>query len=166
EEQARKDRALAQVAALLNAEPEGVPALLDGLGAVRGDVLPRLRALWAEEGRPEDAGRRGRVGLALLPVDAAAVKGWLHERLLRAEDPRELLLLRNGLHAHREEMLADLWRRVDDRKARPEERFRALAALAAYDPDARRWPQVRHEVARGLVGVNPLHLKGWADAFR
>jgi formylglycine-generating enzyme required for sulfatase activity/tRNA A-37 threonylcarbamoyl transferase component Bud32 len=166
EEQARKERALAQVAALLNAEPEGVPALLDGLKAVRGDVLPRLRALWAEKDQPQAAGQRSRVGLALLPVDAAAVKGWLQARLLTAEDPRELLLLRSGLKAHRDELRQELWQRVNDKKARPDERFRALAALAAYDPGSRRWPQVRREVARGLVGVNPLHLKAWADAFR
>jgi hypothetical protein len=48
EEKARDERALAQVDALLHADPSAVPDLLAGLEANREHVLPRLRYLWAD----------------------------------------------------------------------------------------------------------------------
>src|SRR5262249_26313833 len=127
EEQARKGRALAQVEALLNADPRAVPALLEGLGANPGDVLPRLRGLWAAgDGVAPRVG--GCVGRALLPVEAAQVKGWLSGWLLLAGDPPEVLLVRDGLRPYRAELVPDLWRRADDPAAAPEVRFRALVA--------------------------------------
>src|SRR5262249_20897842 len=42
EEQARRDRALAQVDALLNATPKAVPTILAGLASYREQIRPRL----------------------------------------------------------------------------------------------------------------------------
>jgi formylglycine-generating enzyme required for sulfatase activity len=176
EEQARKERALAQVDALLNADPKAVPALLAGLEATRDDVLPRLRELWAEEGRPEARTRRGRVGLALLPVEPGLVKDWLFAWMLEADDPREMLLVREGLRPYRADLREQLWARsnpllpiaflVEGKEDRPKERFRALVALAAYDPHDKRWEQWGGQVLEGLLTANPLHLGTWAKALR
>jgi formylglycine-generating enzyme required for sulfatase activity/tRNA A-37 threonylcarbamoyl transferase component Bud32 len=195
QEQARKGRALAQVDALLSADPEAVPALLAGLEPTRDDVLPRLRELWAQKPHPDTLLQRGRVGLALLPTDPELVKRWLYVRMLHAEtvrdvlewldsgdvfnqtvgpfeaqlrrnDPRETLLLRDGLRAYGPEFRPDLWRRVEDPATSPETRFRALVALAAYDPDDARWEQRGEAVLEQLLTANPLHLGTWARALR
>jgi hypothetical protein len=52
EDQERTRRALAQVDALLSADPRAVPAILDNLAQQRADVLPRLRQVWAEPDTP------------------------------------------------------------------------------------------------------------------
>jgi hypothetical protein len=166
EEQARKERALARIDALLTADPQAVPALLAGLETTPEDVLPRLRELWAQPDRPKERTRRIRVALALLTLKADPVKDWLFDRLVEVEDPRELLLLRGRLQPYQAELRPQLWRRVTGAKKRPEERFRALAALAAYDPQSPRWPHVRREVVGKVVSVNPLLLGAWADVFR
>jgi formylglycine-generating enzyme required for sulfatase activity/tRNA A-37 threonylcarbamoyl transferase component Bud32 len=188
EEQARKERALAQVNALLNADPEAVPTLLAGLAATREDVLPRLRELWAREDTWHQRVQRGRVGLALLPVEPALVKNWLYVRMLgtedprelrgaaagpqgiiRPEDPREILLLRDGLRSFGAELSPDLWRRVEDPETGAEVRFRALVALAAFDADDKRWEQRGEEVLEQLLtanSANALYLFTWAEALR
>jgi formylglycine-generating enzyme required for sulfatase activity/tRNA A-37 threonylcarbamoyl transferase component Bud32 len=169
EEQARRDRALARVEALLNAEPDAVPALLADLETAREDVEPQLRAVWAGWDNQADPRRRARAGLALLPVEAALVKDWLFARLLEVKDPREMLLIRDGFRPHRADLVPRLWQRIDSLRgkgAKEAGRLRALAALADYDPASPRWPAVRREVVRGLVTVNPLHLPPWAQAFR
>jgi formylglycine-generating enzyme required for sulfatase activity len=166
ERQARRGRALAQVDALLNADPRAVPALLTGLEATRDDVLPRLHELWAQPEPALDPVKRGRVGLALLPVEPETVRDWLYAWMLRAEDPREMLLVRDGLRPHQAELRRGLWERVEDPATAPEARFRALAALAAFDPDDDRWGQRGGTVAGHLLQVNSLHLGTWAEAVR
>jgi formylglycine-generating enzyme required for sulfatase activity/tRNA A-37 threonylcarbamoyl transferase component Bud32 len=175
-EQARKERALAQVDALLSADPKAVPALLAGLEATPDDVLPRLRELWAEEDRPQRRTRRGRVGLALLTVEPGLVKDWLCTWMLEADDPREVLLVREALWPYRAELREWLWQRTNlllhvldlyiNEKDRPKERFRALVALAAYDPGDKRWEQDGELVLEELLTANPLYLGTWADALR
>src|SRR5262249_43982807 len=140
EEQARQERALAQVDALLHAEAKSVPALLAALEPTRADVLPRLRELWGDEQLPH--AKRNRVALALLPVEPATVKLYLFGRMLEEFDPQEMLLLRDGLRPFQAELRQDLWEEVEnalDNESDREERFRALVALAAFDPDDERW---------------------------
>src|SRR5205814_6888387 len=86
EEQARKDRALAQVEALLTANPRAVPAILDSLKATRADVLPRLHELWqGGQLAPRVANtQRVRAGLALLALDGGALDEPLHTWILQA----------------------------------------------------------------------------------
>ena len=166
EEQARKERALAQVDALLNADPQAVPALLAGLETTREDVLPGLRELWAEEDQPKTRTRRGRVALALLPVEPALVKDWLYRWMLQVDDPREFLLLRDELRIYQVELREDLWKRADDPTTRLEQRFRALVALAAFDADSDHWKQKGEVVLEHLLTTDPLYLRTWAEALR
>jgi formylglycine-generating enzyme required for sulfatase activity len=166
EERARKERALAQIQALLEASPQAVPGILAGLEPYRDDVLPRLRQLWDQEDRREMRPRLIRVGLALLPVDADAVKGRLYPWMLQASDPQVVLLVRDALRPYRAEFRKDLWKQVDERRTPPEQRFRALVALAAFDVDNGRWEQQGAAVLEQLLRANPLHLPAWVEGLR
>jgi hypothetical protein len=157
---------LAQVDALLSADPQAVPALLAALGPTRDDVLPRLRQLWAEGELPLGKVQRGRVGLALLPVEPDEVRDWLAAWLLRAEDPREMVLLRDTLTPHAAGLGEPLWAKADDQTAPAAERFRALVALATFDRDGKGWPRSAPLAAEQLLGANPLHRATWQPALR
>jgi len=168
EEQARKERALAQVEALLTANPRAVPALLDGLKATRADVLPRLHELWKSSQRAErvETTRRVRVGLALLALDGGAVNEPLHDWILHADDPQEVLLLRDVLRPQRATLAPALWQATDAAKVMSEQRFQALVALAAFDPENPRWRQSGDQVVTQFLSENPLHLGLWVEALR
>jgi formylglycine-generating enzyme required for sulfatase activity len=166
EEQARKARALSQVNALLDANPRAVPAILDGLEEVRGDVLPRLEEVWHQEDNPQTHGHRLRAALALLPAQPEMVKGALFEWLIQIDDPAEMLLVRDRLLPYREELRPQLWQRVEDPATRPEARFRALVALAAFDAGNERWKERGEAVLEQLLTADPLYLGTWTEALR
>jgi formylglycine-generating enzyme required for sulfatase activity/tRNA A-37 threonylcarbamoyl transferase component Bud32 len=166
EEQARKERAVAQVDALLSADPQAVSALLAGLEPTRADVLPRLRHLWAAPEESNSRVQRGRVGLALLSVEPDAVRGWLATWMLQAPDPREMVLLRDALAPHAAGLRAGLWAQAGDNKAPPDQRFRALVALAAFDPQGEGWSKHADLATEQLLGANTLHLGTWLQALR
>jgi serine/threonine protein kinase/formylglycine-generating enzyme required for sulfatase activity len=166
EERARKGRALAQVDALVKADPQAVPALLAGLEATRDDVLPRLRELWKQPDQPARRQERGRVGLALLPVEGPAVKGWLYDWMEQAGDPLEILLLRDALQPYGAELAPELWRKVDAQEITAPERFRALVALAAFDRRSPRWQKAGSQAVEQLLAANPLHLGLWTKALQ
>jgi serine/threonine protein kinase/formylglycine-generating enzyme required for sulfatase activity len=166
EEQARKERGLAQIQALLAANPRAVPSLLAGLEPVREDVLPRLRQLWDQPDRPEIRSHLIRVGLALLPVDADTVKGRLYPWMLQTSDPQEMLLLRDALQPYGKDFREDLWKKVDEPRTPPVERFRTLVALAAFDPVNDRWQQRGEALLEQLLTANPLYLPTWVEGVR
>jgi formylglycine-generating enzyme required for sulfatase activity/tRNA A-37 threonylcarbamoyl transferase component Bud32 len=166
EKQARKERALAQVDALLTAAPEGVPALLAGLRPFHAEVRPRLMEVWQEPDGPATRLRRLRAGLALLDSDSAAVKPQLSAWLLDTTDPREFLLLRDGLRPYGAELNAGLWKAAEASESTAAQRFRALVALAAYDPDNPRWPRAGPRVVEQWLSANALHVGLWTDALR
>src|SRR5262249_2941297 len=90
----KKQRALAQVNALRDATPGAVPGILADLEANPTGVLPRLHELWQEGG---EQSRRMRLALALLPVEPQTVRDELVAWMLNAEDPAEVLLVRDAL---------------------------------------------------------------------
>ena len=154
----RRERALAQVNALRDAAPGAVPGILADLERSRADVLPRLRELWAEEGGDEC--RHMRVALALLPVEPETVREPLLGWMLKADDPAEVLLVRDALQPHAAALLDRLWRTADT--AGTGERFRALVTLAAFDPQGAGWAKQQTTAVEVLVTANPLHLGTWA----
>jgi formylglycine-generating enzyme required for sulfatase activity len=159
EEQARKDRALAQVNRLCDAAPAAVPGILADLEANRDDVLPRLRELYAES---RAGGTRTRLALALLPVEPEAVRDELMAWMLAAVDPAEVLLVRDALKTHAAGLKKRLWTQANDGAVPSRVRFRALVALAAFDPDSPRWTKAAPGLLDELLTANPLHLGAWA----
>jgi formylglycine-generating enzyme required for sulfatase activity len=169
EEQARRkaeqDRALSRVIALGDAAPGAVPGLLAELEATREEVLPRLRDLWADKAGG-DPGRRMRVGLALLPVEPDAVRDELADWPLRVADPAEAILFRDVLARHAPELRERFWEKAVDKTASQEERFRAFAALAGFDPAGDRWtPDAGREIVQVMTST-PRNLETWARALR
>jgi hypothetical protein len=170
-ERAQQERALEQVHALTEAVPEAVPALLAELADNPDTVLPRLRDLWHNwviwrKTRPEtDVRSRLRVGLALLPVEPDIVCDELAKGMLDEKDPAEMLLYREQLAAHGPELAAGLWRRAEDPANKAGVRFRALVALARFDPENRRWAKVGPAAVDELLSANPLHLGTWVQAL-
>jgi hypothetical protein len=156
-------RARRQVAALPDAAPGRVPAILEELEANREEVLPLLRQHYAEE---KVQSRRMRLALALVPVEPARFRGPLTRWMLRAEDPAEVVLVREVLAPYRRELAARLWAKAQDAREPAGVRWRALVALAAYDPDNRRWRKLGPQVAQHLLAANPLHREMWAEALR
>ena len=169
---ASDERALAQVNALLDATPQAVPAILRGLDDYREQIRPRLEEV---RRKPEPVGatdatrqlwrqHRARAALALLPDPA--VREELVQWLLQAKEPAEVLLVREELAAHGKELAAGLWRTVDDPGTKAAARFRALVALARFDPDSRRWGKAGSAAVEELLSANALHLGTWVQALR
>ena len=48
----------------------------------------------------------------------------------------------------------------------PDESFRALVALAAFDPEDRRWSAQAPDAVAYLMKADPLHLGPWVAALR
>jgi hypothetical protein len=131
--QADSARLKAQVDRLADAAPGGVPAILDELAESK-DVQVYLRKRYEQQ---TDRARI-RLALALAPVAPEQVVEELVDWMLKEKEPAEVLLVRKTLGPHAAEVKGRLWNKAKDTKAAPAERFRALAALASFDP-GRKW---------------------------
>ncbi|MCI0462498.1 MAG: SUMF1/EgtB/PvdO family nonheme iron enzyme [Gemmataceae bacterium] len=158
----QQHRILTQLDALRTAVPEAVPGILGDLRVNRSQVLSGLRALYASE---QDRGLRARLALALVEVEPETVRAELAQWLVQAEDPAEGRLVRDALTPHAGDLKEGLWRQARDAD-QPAVRFRALAALAAFDADNPAWKGHGPLAAEQMMQANPLHLGVWLEAFR
>jgi formylglycine-generating enzyme required for sulfatase activity/tRNA A-37 threonylcarbamoyl transferase component Bud32 len=162
EEQQRKHRGHAQVNALCDAAPGAVPGILADLEANRDSVLSQLRERFADEVVQP---KRLRLALALLPIEPEKLRDELAAWLLQVGDPAEVLLMRDALRPHAADLTNRLWQQVDERTRPADERFRALVALASFDPANPRWNAVAPVVVDELLTANALHLGTWVKAL-
>jgi formylglycine-generating enzyme required for sulfatase activity len=161
-EEANRRRVRAQVEGLGTAAAAAIPDQLRALDAQHAEALPHLRALWAEGGaKPE----RMRFALALLPDDPS-LRDDVAAAMLAAADPREVLLLLDGLKPFAAELKEGLWRRASDKSAAAVARFRALVALSALDPADARWKDAGRPAVEQLLQANSLYLGDWSKALR
>jgi formylglycine-generating enzyme required for sulfatase activity len=160
--EAQRRRVLARIEQLQTATPQAVPDILAELRAEEEAILPRLRELWAQE---EDVGRRMRAGLALLNDEPALVKDGLAAWILQTEEPRELLLAREALMPFAAELAPQLWRHFEQADSSPATRFRALLALAAFDPKNLRWHEAAPFATEELLGADKLYSATLAEAL-
>ena len=163
----QKERTQAMVFALRQAAPGAVINILLLFRDVYGmdAVLPTLREQWAaKDAKPQ---MRMRVGLVLLGRKDANVSDDLADWLLKVSDPAEMLVVRDWLGWHAATELRDrFWKVAEDAAALPEERFRALVALAAFDPRNKQWAKHAPAVVERMLAANPLHLGIWVEALR
>jgi serine/threonine protein kinase/formylglycine-generating enzyme required for sulfatase activity len=172
-EAANQNQALAQVEALLEATPGAVPDLLKGLDRVRERVRPRLVEIRKQPPprTPSEAElrryrqRQTRASLALLDEDPDEVE-FLRERILAVDlDPEECLVLRDYLAPFSARLVPGLWQVVERQKSSPEQRFRALVALAHFDPKDPRWEGCSEHIIGPLLSADPLHVGIWTRAL-
>jgi formylglycine-generating enzyme required for sulfatase activity len=93
------------------------------------------------------------------------VRDQLVQWLLEANDPSEVLLVRKALLPYKGQLKEQLWARMTDAKE-PAQRFRALVALARFDPDSERWAGQGTAAVAELLEANPLHLGPWVEALQ
>jgi hypothetical protein len=105
------------------------------------------------------------VQLALLPVDSKQ-EDYLYKRLLTAA-PNEFSVLLDALAPHKDELVEKLWAVVEQpAEGHEQQRLRAAAALASYDPEGQRWAKVQNQIADDLVAVPAVYLATWMEALR
>lgn len=150
---------------LLDANTSEVPAVVADMSSYRRWIDPLLRDAAAQAEASKDARKQLHASLALLPVDGGQVD-YLYGRLLDAE-PHEVLVIRDGLAWHKDELLAKLWVAVETpEKGKASQRLRAASALARYDPESQQWDKASALVDNDLVLENPVFLSQWSEAFR
>ncbi len=157
----RRAHALAQVDALPDASAATVPFLLREIAPQHRGLSEKLTAKWQDE--TLTPAQRLRIGLAL--VADPAVRSQLVEMACGADNPDEVLLVRDALAPYRAEMLPDLWRRVHTEGITARKRISLLAILASLDPDSAEWPRYAGATVDQYLMANPLHLGSWKTAF-
>ena len=127
-------------------------------GGRRASIDSLLRDAHVDAQRNEDADRRLRASLGLLPVDPTQVD-YLHERLFQAQTKaKDCVVIRDALREHlqgKEAVTARLWALVQDASGEQEQRFRAACVLAAIAPADARWPKASVVWTRSAVVVAP-----------
>lgn len=149
---------------LLEATTADVPAIVKDMASYRGWVDPLLREAGGEAETRNDPRRKLHTSLALLPVDPRQVD-YLYGRLLQAE-PHEMLVIREALAGHKEELSARLWSLAENPKSDQDQRFGAACALARFEPDNPRWKHISADVAAKLVTQNPVVLGHWTEILQ
>jgi formylglycine-generating enzyme required for sulfatase activity len=163
DEQRKATHAAGLVQSLLTADTAQAPAIIGEISEYRKWADPPLR----EEYDQAAANSRQQLhaSLALLPVDASQVD-YLYLRLLDAA-PGEVPVIRDALAPHKEELVEKLWAVVErPGKDKAQQRLRAAAALAKYDPESEKWAKCSPLVVRDLVRENPFSLGQWSEAYR
>jgi serine/threonine protein kinase len=167
-----RDWALAQVDSLFDAVPQAVPAILTALEPYIDVIRPRLRE---EADKPAPAAatpqtlrrwrqHRARAGLALLPGEPERREALFAQMLEEGLDPAEMLLVRTALKPHAAGLTGELWRRAG--AGDPSSRFRALVALADYDPNSPRWPTTTAQLLAEMLSSGARDLGHWVQALR
>jgi formylglycine-generating enzyme required for sulfatase activity len=151
-------RAGGLIRALEAAESPDVPKILDELRPYHRWADTRLRVMEGARDQGNKIPLRAR--LALVGVDDTYVEP-LRQAVLAAP-PQELLLIRHALAPYGDRLVEPLWRDAATGPAR--QRFGALGALAAFDPQGEDWKLAAPFLADRLVTVEPLTLNRWMDA--
>jgi hypothetical protein len=150
---------------LLNAKTNEVPGIVASMPPYRRWLDPLLRDTYRQAEAGKDAHKQLHASLALLPVDVSQGE-YLYERLLEAES-YEVLVIRDALAKQASDLVGRLWTVVEKpEKGKQQERLRAAAALASYDPDSSRWDRVGKHVTSDLVRVPAVSLASWMESFR
>lgn len=166
-EQRQRERALAQVDALLTAVPDSLPYLIEGLAPFREDVYSRLDALSRRQMLTERERLRARLALVSLFESHRSPQAMdeLSAYLTRA-DASEFVVVRDLLQPFAQSLQGDLWRMARDGAQDVEQRFRANCALALYDAQNPDWSELASDTTSMLLRQNSLEMPPWVEALR
>jgi formylglycine-generating enzyme required for sulfatase activity len=146
---------------LLDVGTSQTPDIIRQMEGYRRWTDPWLRLRFEQAVSPR---QKLHASLALLPVDAGQV-GYLYERLLEAQ-PQEVLVIRQALSGHGDDLTGRLWELLQDPKEDQGRRLRAACALAAFAPDDARWDRVSGDVAATLAAQKPFEIARWTEALK
>jgi serine/threonine protein kinase/formylglycine-generating enzyme required for sulfatase activity len=161
--EANQRRIIAQVEQLGTAAPQAVPDLLDALRQDSAVLEPILRQQFENKDRLRQ--QRVRAGLALMAADPEGVRDTLADWLLDSDDPAEMVVIRDVLAPHGAALRERFWTKVADARDSLL-RFRALVALAAFDPDGAGWDEYQALAAEHMLAADPLLIGTWMRALR
>jgi serine/threonine protein kinase/formylglycine-generating enzyme required for sulfatase activity len=139
-----------------------IPDVIEALNEYRAWTDPLLTQLQAQSAN--NPRMQLHASLALLPVDSSQVE-FLYGRLLKAEPP-ELVVLRQSLLDHKQDLTERLWTVLENPQHNQDERFRAACALAAYTPNDPRWEKAGPDVAAMLVVQKPFVIGQWTESLK
>jgi formylglycine-generating enzyme required for sulfatase activity len=149
---------------LLESTMADVPGIVKDMAPYRRWLDPLLQEAYAQAEKEHDPRKQLHASLALLPVDAGQVE-YLLSRLLQGQ-PQEVLVIREALSLHKQDLTERLWTLLESPKNDQDERLRAACALAAFSPDDPRWKQASGDVAAMLVIQKPFVLAQWTEALQ
>jgi serine/threonine protein kinase/formylglycine-generating enzyme required for sulfatase activity len=149
---------------LLESTTADVPGIVQGMAPYRRWVDPLLQDAFAQAQTEGDARKQLHASLALLPADAGQV-AYLYERLLEAQ-PQEVLVIRQALSGHADDLTGRLWQLLRDPKGDQGRRLRAACALAEFAPDDARWDRVSGDVAATPAAQKPFEIARWTEALK
>ena len=158
------ERAAGLVTALLNANIDQVPSIVNDMQKYRPWIEPRLRRELPDFS--EDSNQRLHISLALLASDPQQLE-FLTHRLLRA-DPGQVQAIRLMLAGHRDQLLPELWRVAREPISGEDKSLLQAASLLAmydFDNDAA-WNEIAERVVAALVNKNPLRAAIWLQSLR
>ncbi len=149
---------------LLTAKTADALDIVCGLEPYRRWAMPLLREAFAEAERDGNPRRQLHASLALVAVEPEQVK-YLQGRLLHG-DPEEVLVVRQALFEHGQNLTAGLWELLENPANDADQRFRAACALAAFAPDDPRWDKARDDVAGKLAAQKPFEIARWTELLK
>jgi serine/threonine protein kinase/formylglycine-generating enzyme required for sulfatase activity len=159
--QAESERALGQVDALLEADPEAIPGLVNGLELNRPEVVARLR----DPPGADSTKKRLRAALALLRIDRDKLSD-LQQELFETDDVKEVRAICKLLPPDEPGLRERLWEAAQDPAAKGEHRLRAAAALAALAPEDPRWTRLGRQIVYPFLSANLRDLGEWIGALQ
>jgi formylglycine-generating enzyme required for sulfatase activity len=137
---AQRERALGRIDALLTANAQALPTLIEVFAPSRDWINPRLRELLRQDLPPEKARR---VRLALLPFDPDQAETLGRDLLDCPID--EFAVIAEALRSHCGRLSPTFWSELREPSQLPRRRFLAGMALARYEPQSALWTDVDEE---------------------
>src|SRR5439155_19035040 len=95
---------------LLDANITEVPTIVGDMAPYRRWVVPLVWNAYQDAEANQDSRKKLYASLALLPMDPSQVT-YLHSRLFDA-DPEEVVVIRDAMYPHKEELIDSLWTTV------------------------------------------------------
>ena len=160
EDRQERNYASALVKSLLAANTADVENLIGELSDYRQWAIPQLQKVAND--KSADSKERLHASLALVGDDPSTVD-YLVDRLL-AGKAEEVPVIVRFLSPFKDHLNERLWQTV--KSGSSEQRIRASAALAEYDPRNDAWQKVNPDVVTALVSVPTVEAKQWIDMLR
>ncbi len=166
----KQKRANTQMNALTTSEAISLPGIFESLTDFRASILPKLyEKLEANEASSQEK-RRLRMAIVELEKDPDLRKRMADEMFddLLVADPEDFIVSRKCLEFRKPELISKLWEAAGNlgESSSSGKRFRAVAALALYDPDSPNWVSIAPNAAGYLTSVNEVEMSYWLPALR